>query len=216
MSTTKQLLELYMNEQIAIAKGFPIDDVARLAEAVIDTYAHDGAVYTFANGGPAGLAEGFATDLKIHPFVAEDKSKTTNYRRLKMHCLNESCSVITGVSNDIGYEYIFAEQLKNYLRDSKTNGHDLVIGFSGSGNSKNVLRAFEYAKTFGVKTACVTGRTGGKAKEMADICVVIPGTSQFPGQTGPNDNNFHIEDFQSAVTHMVTGLLKKKVTELYG
>ena len=215
-STIKELLKLYLEEQIAIARNFPVDDVAKLAQAVIETYEHDGAVYTFANGGPAGLAEGFATDLKIHPFVGEDKSKTTDYRRLKMHCLNESSSVVTAVANDTGYEYIFSEQLKNYLRSPEINKHDLVIGISGSGNSKNVLNAFSFAKRFGVTTACVTGRGGGKVKEVADICIIIPGTSQFPGQTGPNDNNFHIEDFQSAVTHMITGLLRKRVKEIYG
>jgi D-sedoheptulose 7-phosphate isomerase len=66
-----------------------------------------------------------------------------------------------------------------------------------------------------VKTVCIAGRTGGKAKELADLCIIIPGSSRFPGQTGGNDNNFHIEDFQSSITHMVTGILKQKVMEGY-
>lgn len=216
LNNNMNLLKLYLDEHVAIARDFPIDAVAQLAEAVIRCYEHDGAVYTFANGGPAGLAEGFATDLKIHPFVGEDKNKTTEYRRLKMHCLNESSSVLTGLSNDLGYEYVFVEQLKNHLRSVDVNRHDVVIGFSASGNSGNVLRAFEYAKKFGVTTVCISGRGGGKAKSVADISIVIPGNSRFPGQTGGNDNNFHIEDFQSVVTHMVTGLLKKRVMEIYG
>ena len=207
----KDLVQLYFEEKRAIAAAFPIDDTLRLVEAVIRCYDHDGTVYTFANGGPGCAAEGFATDLKTHPFVSDNKDETTDKRRLRAHCLNESASVITGISNDLGYQQIFTEQLKNYMRGPEVNGHDVLIAFSGSGNSKNVLEAFDYAKQFGATTCCITGRTGGKAREVADMCIVIPGTSRFPGQTGGNDNNFHIEDFQTSVTHVVTGLLKGHV-----
>ncbi len=211
MADLNQTIRLYLDEKIAIAKALDVAEISRLVDAVINCYDHDGSVYIFANGGPAGCAEGFATDLKIHPFVAEDKNQTTDIRRLRVHCLNESAGVITGISNDLGYEMIFAEQMKNFMRSAEHNQHDLVIGLSGSGNSPNVLNAFAFAKSFGAITACITGRDGGKAKSAADICVMIPGTSSFPGQTGGNDNNFHIEDFQTSVTHIVTGLLKEHV-----
>ena len=211
MENLRKLVDIYLHEQILIAKDFPIEDTANLMKLVIKTYDNDGTLFTFANGGPSGCAEGFATDLKTHPFVMEDKSITSDKRRFKVHCLNESCGVITGISNDIGYHGIFKEQLKNYMRNKEKNQNDLVIGFSGSGNSKNVLEAFNYAKKFGVKTACITGSNGGKSKEIVDICIRIPGSSKYPGQTGKNDNNFHIEDFQTSITHMVTGALKEHV-----
>ena len=204
-------IRLYFEEKQAIAREFPIRETARLVAAVIDCYDKDGTVYTFANGGPAGAAEGFATDLKTHPFVSDDKKQTLDMRRLRVHCLNESTGVITGVSNDLGYDHIFSEQLKSYMRSKDVNSNDVVIGFSGSGNSENVIEAFNFAKRFGATTACISGRGGGKAREVADICVLIPGSSEFPGQTGGNDNNFHIEDFQTSVTHIVTGLLKAHV-----
>ena len=50
-------------------------------------------------------------------------------------------------------------------------------------------------------------------QKISDLCVLVPGTSKFPGQTGKNDNNFHIEDFQTTIMHMVVGLLKKYVNE---
>lgn len=216
MNKLNDLIRLYLNEQIAIARNFPVEDVAKLAEAVWSTYERDGSVYVFANGGPAGTAEGFATDLKIHPFISAAKDKTMGARRLKVHCLNESTSAITAISNDLGYADVFVEQLKNYLRSPEQNQYDVVIGFSGSGNSENVLRAFRYAKKFGVTTACITGRGGGRAKDIVDICVLVPGTSQFPGQTDDNDNNFHIEDFQTSITHIVTGILKERIMAKYG
>ena len=213
---TVELINLYLKEKIAIAQAFPVQDVVKLVEMVWRTYEHDAAVYVFANGGPAGIAEGFATDLKIHPFVSDDKKEATEIRRLKVHCLNESSAVLTAISNDLGYKYVFVEQLKNYLRSKEKNQYDLLVGFSGSGNSENIIEAIRHAKGFGVLTCCVSGRGGGKAKDMADISIIIPGSSNFPGQQFGNDNNFHIEDFQTSVTHMVTGILKDKVMEKYG
>lgn len=215
MTSVRERIELYLGEKIEIARSFPLAEVERLIEAVWNTYEHDGAVYIFANGGPAGAAEGFATDLKTHPFVSENKHQTADIRRLKVHCLNESCGAITGIANDLGYEFVFTEQLKNHLRSREQNQHDLVIAFSASGNSKNILNGFVYARQFGVTTACLTGRSGGKTRELADICVLIPGSSRFPGQTGANDNNFHIEDFQTSITHMVTGIIKERVMSRY-
>ena len=204
-------VELYFREKAAIADQFPIAETAKLVEAVINCYDNDGCLFICANGGPAGAATGIATDMKTHPFVFSDKSKTTEIRRLRVECLNDSVGVITGISNDIGYEAIFTEQLKNYMRSVDVNQNDVLLGLSGSGNSQNVLSAFEYAKLFGVTTACISGRGGGKAKDVADINVVIPGQSSFPGQRGKNDNNFHIEDFQNAVGHIITGILKQHV-----
>ena len=83
-----------------------------------------------------------------------------------------------------------------------------MILFSGSGNSKNMLEVIKYVKKYSVYTCCVSGRGGGIAKTIADLSVVIPGTSKFPGQTEENDNNFHIEDCQVSISHMITGLLK--------
>ena len=212
--THSEWIRVYFEEKAAIAQSMEGAEVERLVAAVIRCYDADGTVYVCANGGPAGAAESFAVDLKTHPFVADNKGVTTAIRRLRVACLNESAGVITGISNDLGYEQIFVEQLKNHLRAPDVNGSDVFIAFSGSGNSKNVLAAFEFAKPFGVTTACIAGRGGGKAKAAGDICVLVPGTSRFPGQTGSNDNNFHIEDFQMSVTHVVTGLLKDYVSRL--
>jgi D-sedoheptulose 7-phosphate isomerase len=85
------------------------------------------------------------------------------------------------------------------------------VAFTASGNSANALAALRCARAAGAKTLCVTGRDGGKARGLADVCVRVPGTSRFPGQTGANDNNFHIEDCFMKVSHILTGLLWLKV-----
>ena len=209
-------VKLYFDEKKNISDQIDKNKIFQLSERVINCYNNDGTIYLAANGGPVGAIDGFATDLKTHPFVLDDKSITTEVRRLKVQNLVESVGMITGITNDIGHEMIFVEQLKNYMRNKSINKHDVLITMSGSGNSKNIINSFEFVKEFDVYTVCISGRSGGKALETADLCILIPGSSQFPGQTGRNDNNFHIEDFQVSITHIVTGLLKQEVSKLVG
>ena len=206
----RQLIKLYLDEKIKIAQDLEIDNIDLLINKVLDCYRTDGTVFLAANGGPVGAIDSFATDLRTHPFVLDDKSISTNIRRLRVVNLCESTSLISGISNDVGFNKIFSEQLKNYLR-SNINIHDVFIAFSGSGNSQNIIDAFTLASKYGVYTACISGRDGGKLKEISNNCILIPGSSKFPGQTGKNDNNFHIEDFQVSITHMITGILKLKI-----
>ncbi len=208
MNYIEENLKLYLSEKKAICDAFPLKNMVVLVNRVISTYQNDGTVYVMANGGASSAAEGFATDLRTHPFVNEDKSVTTDTRRIKVICLTESSGMLTGISNDIGFDNIFSEQLKNFLRNKQDNNNDTLIAFSGSGNSMNVINAINYAKNYDVYTSCVSGRGGGKLKDIADLSIIIEGTSNFPGQTGKNDNNFHIEDFQVSISHMITGLLK--------
>ena len=118
---------------------------------------------------------------------------------------------MTAITNDIGFKYIFSQQLIN----DKIYEGDVVFGFSGSGNSDNILEAFKVAKKYGAKTVVITRGKGGKAKDLADYCIIVPGTSKFPGQTGGNDNNFHYEDILSSVAHMITGFLFNQIREKY-
>ncbi|KKN78506.1 hypothetical protein LCGC14_0350380 [marine sediment metagenome] len=206
---TDTLVNRYLNEHVSIAQGFPVLDVIEFFDLVENTYKMNGEVFVFGNGGGASIAEHFASDLKMHPFVSDDKHKPTDTHRLRVHCLNESNGIITRIGNDIGYYHIFIEQLKNY----DLNELALVVAFSGSGNSLNIIKALQYANDCDAITVLIGGRDGGKAKDLADLCILIPGTSKFPGQVGANDNCFHIEDFQCSITHIVTGLLKEAVDE---
>lgn len=209
-----ELISLYFEEKSKIALDFPIDNISLLYETVKNTYEADGVVYILGNGGSASIAEGFAVDLRTHPFVSEDKSITTDIRRLKVISLTESSGLLTGISNDVGFDYVFSEQMKNFSRSGEINNSSLLICLSGSGNSKNAIDAIEYAKSNGMKTCTVSGRGGGMAAKIVDIPIIVNGSSNFPGQTGKNDNNFHIEDFQNSISHIIVGLLKKYVENL--
>jgi D-sedoheptulose 7-phosphate isomerase len=207
----KPKINLYFKEKSKIYKQLDLNVIIKAFSLLKNTYNKDGNVYLMANGGSTATVEGFAVDLRTHPFVSGDKSKTTNIKRIKVQCLTESSGCLTGVSNDLGFEHVFVEQLKNYLRTKSKNKNDILIAFSGSGNSLNILNAINFAKKFGVKTFCISGRGGGKASKICDLSLIIPGSSKFPGQTGKNDNNFHIEDIQNSVSHILVGLLKEYV-----
>ena len=90
-------------------------------------------------------------------------------KRFKMICLNDNLPSMMAIANDIGWESIFVEPLKNFLRED-----DLVIGISGSGNSKNVVNALEYANAKGATTVAMSGFKGGKISQIATINVHAP------------------------------------------
>ncbi|MBE6413777.1 MAG: SIS domain-containing protein [Verrucomicrobiaceae bacterium] len=113
-------------------------------------------IFIMGNGGSASTASHFVCDFnKGASFGMENP-------RYKFICLNDSVSTLTAYSNDVAYEDAFVELLKNYFQEG-----DVVIGISGSGNSKNVLKAIEYANNNGGKTVGITGYNGGKLKQIA-------------------------------------------------
>jgi len=207
----ENFIRLYTQEKIEILKQFPFDDVEKVVEEVWRAYEKGRVIYACGNGGNAAYVANFITDLANHPFVVEDKTKPlpANIKRIRAIDLTASSATITALTNDIGFQFIFSQQLIN----DGIKSEDLVFGFTGSGNSANIVEAFKVAKEYGAKTIAITRGTGGKVKALADHCLIIPGTSEFPGQTGGNDNNFHYEDALSAIAHMITGIIKYRIEE---
>ncbi len=136
--------------------------IADAADAFFDTYQKGGNIYVFGNGGSGATASHVAGDFLKGASYGLDK-------RFKMICLNDNIASMMAIANDIGYEDIFIEPLKNFIGPD-----DLVVGISGSGNSENVVRALRYAKTRGTKTLALSGFNGGKIAEIADISVHAP------------------------------------------
>jgi D-sedoheptulose 7-phosphate isomerase len=200
---------LYLRETQEIARNFPVRDAARAFDLLWKADEHRKAVFVFGNGGNAGIVANFVNDLSLHPFVSEDKRAPLNARRFRVHDLTACAARLTGTANDLGFENVFAQQMLTLGIGSG----DVAVGLSASGNSANVLKAFELARRKKARVICFTGRGGGAARGMADVALVIPGTSRFPGQTGKNDNNFHIEDFHLAASHILTGLFCAKILE---
>ncbi|MGB1735789.1 MAG: SIS domain-containing protein [Schleiferiaceae bacterium] len=133
-----------------------------LVEAFHTTYEKGGNIYTMGNGGSGASASHAAGDFLKGASYGLDK-------RFRMICLNDNLPSMMAIANDIGWESIFVEPLKNFL-----SPNDLVIGISGSGNSKNVVNALEYANAQGATTVAMSGFKGGKISEIATINVHAP------------------------------------------
>ena len=202
-----ETVRLYLDEQRRILDGFPDGEVVRAAQQLFETYDAGGTVYAAANGGNAGTLDHCYTDFTHHPFVSEDKHTVVRgVRRLAFVNLCASPAELTGLVNDLGVEQMYSAGLGPALGPD-----DFVMVYSGSGNSPNVVHVLETAAAAGARTFAMTTGSGGRCRELADICLVVPGTSRFPGQTGGNDNNFHFEDAMLSVNHMLVGLLKQRV-----
>lgn len=115
----------------------------------------DRTIFIMGNGGSALTASHFLCDIAKGVSYGKEK-------KFKIICLNDNSAIIMAYANDVSYEEIFVEQLKNQFKKG-----DLVIGISGSGNSKNVVKAIEYANKNGGITVGLTGYLGGKLKEIA-------------------------------------------------
>ena len=204
---TKKLITIYRKESFKAFKSVPIKRISEFVDLVFDAYDNGRTVFACGNGGNVASVSNLVIDLNMHPFVSEDKSSQDIIRnKFKAVNLCSDSATITGVSNDLGFEFIFSEQLK-----FQGNPGDVLLTMSGSGNSKNIIKALIYAKNKGMKTILITRNTPNKAEQYSDLVISLTGTSKFPGQTGGNNNNFHFEDFISKLTHIAVGLLKQKV-----
>jgi len=137
-------------------------------------------IFVCGNGGSASTASHFACDIvKGASFGRES--------RFRIMALTDQLPTLTAYANDVSYECVFAEQLKNFAERG-----DLFMAISGSGNSPNVLRAMEHANATGCKTIALTGRDGGKLAPMAQLSIQVP-----VGHMG------RIEDAHMVVCHMI-------------
>lgn len=137
-------------------------------------------IFVCGNGGSASSASHFACDVVKGASFGKAK-------RFRIQALTDSLPTMTAYGNDVGYDAIFVEQLKNFARPG-----DVVMCISGSGNSPNVLRAAEYATSAGCKTIGLTGRDGGKLAPMVQLN--IHAGSPHMGR---------IEDAHMVVCHMI-------------
>jgi D-sedoheptulose 7-phosphate isomerase len=135
--------------------------LAEAGEALISCYRRGNKIMTFGNGGSACDAQNFADEL-VGRFER-------NRPPLPALSLTVNTSDLTSIANDFGYEFVFSRQLEAHARPG-----DIAVAISTSGNSKNVIEAVKSAKKLGLYTIGLSGKSGGKLKGMADLCVCVP------------------------------------------
>lgn len=174
------LFKDYANRLSKVLNSYPWEDIAPLAQEVELRWKKGQQVFLCGNGGSAGNAIHLANDYLY------GISKMTG-KGLKVQAFPANSAVITCLANDVGYDAIFSEQLAVLGQAG-----DLIICLSGSGNSPNILKVLNQAKSMGVKSCAILGFDGGKAKAIADIPIHFP----------VNDMQI-AEDMQLVVGHML-------------
>lgn len=158
----KNEIVAYLEHEIKTIQSLDVDSIDKALNLLLKTFEDGKNVYVFGNGGSSATASHFQNDF--NKGVSEHTEKKFNFL-----CLNDNMATVMAVANDIGFDEVFRFQLQGHLRPG-----DVVIAISGSGNSKNVINAVEYAKSMGNQVIGLTGFNGGKLKQLSDVSLHAP------------------------------------------
>ena len=156
--------------------------VAAAAAVLLDAYENGRTVFVCGNGGSAANASHLAA-------VAPDRP------RLRVLSLNDNMAWFSALANDLGYEQVFVEQIGNLLQSG-----DVLVALSASGNSRNVVRAAEFAKARGGRVLALVGFEGGRLRELADVAIHLRCDAYGP-----------VEDAHLVLGHVFTEVLRERI-----
>lgn len=165
------------------------EQIAEAATAIVACLRGGGKLIVFGNGGSASDAQHMAAEL-VGRYAVKRQA-------LAAIALTTNSSSLTAIANDFGFEEIFARQLEALAKPQ-----DAVLAISTSGNSPNVLRALETAKTLGLKKIGLTGNEGGKLRDLVDISVIVPSTSTP-----------RIQEAHTLVIHILCGIVENSFVQ---
>jgi len=190
MMNSKKFARSYLDELISLLEVLNLEQFDKVINAILDAYGKEKKIFIMGNGGSGSTASHFACD--INKGCCMDLEK-----KFKVICLNDNIPTMLALANDVSYDVVFEEQLKNFFEPG-----DLVIGISGSGNSENVLRAIRYASANGGRTIGLSGFAGGKLFDLVDIAFVAE-----------VDDMQKIEDIHMIIVHMIMQSVYKALHE---
>jgi len=156
LKSDKQVMSDYTQKLAAAAQGVPVEAMERALAVLREVCARRGRIFVMGNGGSAAIADHLAADFEKNAFP--------NGPRPRILSLSSQAAKILAYGNDIAFEGVFSEQLKG----QGDNG-DVAVVVSSSGNSPNIVKAVEMAKSLGMTVIGLSGFSGGKLKEMSDI-----------------------------------------------
>jgi len=162
-------------------------EIEKIVHAITNAFKQGNAVYFAGNGGSAADAQHLAAEFSGR-FYKDRKALPSD----ALHC---NSSYLTAVANDYSYDVIYARLLEGLAKPG-----DVLVGISTSGNSGNIIKAFEMAKSIGVVTVGFTGASGGKMKTLSDFLINIPST------TTPRIQESHI-----LVGHIICELVEQNI-----
>jgi D-sedoheptulose 7-phosphate isomerase len=172
--------EMYKADCLKSIESIDLEKVVQAIGLFKKARSEDRQIFVCGNGGSASTASHFVCDMV-------KGASFHRASRFRITALTDSLPTITAYSNDVSYDVIFAEQLRNFARAG-----DLVMAISGSGNSPNVVKAIEYANSIGCTTIALTGRDGGKLGPLVRLHLHVA-----------NPHMGRIEDAHMIICHMI-------------
>ena len=176
-----RFIKKYFRELNELVPQLPYSAIATIASVFLDAFREQRTVYVFGNGGSAASASHMMCDM------TKGASGLNADQRPRVMALTDNVSLISAWANDFGYERIFSEQLKTFVRP-----RDVAFAISTSGDSPNILLALETAREYGAMTVGLAGCQGGQMKALCDVCAVVP-----------SENVQVIEDLHHAMMHSI-------------
>ena len=170
----------YLNDLAAVIQKIDPQPLKQVIECMRVARDNNRTIFSCGNGGSASIASEMVVDLNKGASYGKEK-------RFRMIGLTDSIATITAYANDVDFDSVFVEQLKNWAQEG-----DVLIAISGSGNSPNILRAVEYANAVGCTTVGCTTSESGQLREIAKLPLLVP-TGQM----------VHLEDCFYMMTHIL-------------
>ena len=183
-------IDHYLTQLESVIHHLSRDEVRAVADALMEAWRARQQIFIIGNGGSAATASHMMNDLNKFTLVEGKK-------RFRAIALTDNVPFMTAVGNDLSYADVFSEPLKNLMEAG-----DTVIAISASGNSPNIVKAIEYAKSIGGRVIGFCGRPGGQLAQMADLKVIVP--SDHIGQQ---------EDVHMVLDHTLVSALKERVRQ---
>lgn len=182
-------IQKYISHLQGVLERLKIDDVRKSIDLIMNAYHADKQVFVIGNGGSASTASHLACDLGKGTSVE-------NKKRFRVVSLTDNVATMTAWANDLSYQDVFVEQLKNLV-----NSGDVVIGISASGNSENVIRALHHASEIGCRTIGWSGFGGGRLAAICEVNVIVDSDRYGP-----------VEDVHLILNHILHDWIREELT----
>lgn len=164
----EEYIRQYSNKAVALLQNLPTAEIAKAMNILQAAFERDGRIYVIGNGGSLALATHWVADFNKTVFSHNLSEQQRRFQAIRLPTTEEE---LTAWANDIGYDMVFAGPLGNYIQDT-----DVLIAISSSGNSENIIRAVDLARSHQVPVIGISGFDGGRLNPLSDAKIVVTTT----------------------------------------
>lgn len=164
----EEYIRQFSDKAITLLRNLPTAEIARAMNILQAAFERDGRIYVIGNGGSLALATHWVADFNKTVFSHNLSEQQRRFQAIRLPTTEEE---LTAWANDIGYDMVFAGPLGNYIQET-----DVLIAISSSGNSENIVRAVELARSHQVPVIGISGFDGGRLNVLSDAKILIATT----------------------------------------